>query len=186
VHLLKICLILLISSTCYAQTATWRGRTYTPQSFPRAKSCSCRMCQALRAQWSNQAVHRGIRQSEARSQPIPPAASGTWMQAYRTETRTRQVPYTVRVCIIPTNWRNLRSCVPQQCCWRSSFLSPMPMLISHLADEKNSHMTHLTQWHLEEYPESTLPPFSQDNHTASRIRYCDADAQPIHLRYHPE
>lgn len=47
-----VLLIALLCSPCHAQVGYWRGRAYSPSSFPRAEWCNCRMCQSLRAQWA--------------------------------------------------------------------------------------------------------------------------------------
>ena len=47
-----ICLLMVTATLCSAQTAVYGGRTYTPESFPRATWCPCGMCENIRAQWA--------------------------------------------------------------------------------------------------------------------------------------
>jgi hypothetical protein len=99
-----LCLLMLGNTLC-AQTAVYRGRAYTPASFPRAMYCSCGMCQQIRAQWARQrTVTRSTRivvPAQKNFFPAPAANALPSSQpglSYRLETRTRRVPYQVKVC----------------------------------------------------------------------------------------
>lgn len=94
-------LTLLAAPNIGAQVANYRGRTYTPGSFPRAQYCSCSMCRAIRAQWSATAPQprravltapaptgsyhtiAPIRTAQAASLLRTEPASGVWVTEFR-------------------------------------------------------------------------------------------------------
>ena len=89
--------VALSACVCNAQVGVWGGRTYTPQSFPRASYCSCSMCQSLRAQWAAYSARTQPAVSAVvqpiRTQQTKPQAT----TAYRTETRVEYVTQRVMV-----------------------------------------------------------------------------------------
>lgn len=122
VRLVAICAVIFLwlGSAAQAQTATWRGRVYTPTSFPRAMSCQCGMCQSLRAQWAAQSSERRVAGGEEAGYEM------------RQVTRYRSVKRCVGgVCQIVrepyTVWERVRIST-KSVVQTKKFLSPQPVL----------------------------------------------------------
>lgn len=102
---LALVLVLLLPGMVSGQTARYRGRTYTPQSFPRATWCPCSMCQSIRAQWSASTprpTYTPTTSYQSLPSTITPTASlqpqTSTPTQYRIETRYRTETYQVKHC----------------------------------------------------------------------------------------
>lgn len=103
---LILILSLVWACPAFAQTGYYGGRAYTPRSFPRAKWCSCAMCQSLRAQWA-----ASEKKVKANTESDDEYETKYKTETYQVkvcvngrcywETRTRKVPYRVKKKIKP-------------------------------------------------------------------------------------
>ena len=85
---------LLWGSKANGQIANYKGKEYTPENFPKAKTCSCDMCQSIRDQWENAEYRIEMRTEEYQVK----VCSGIGLfKTCRYETRTRQVPVKIKI-----------------------------------------------------------------------------------------
>lgn len=103
-----LAIILTLCGSAVAQTGTWKGRQYTPDSFPRAEWCGCAMCQSLRAQWARYDTKPAaiMRPGPSVELPIKPGPATLPSEVkYRLETRT----------VYETRYRTVKRCFGSYC-----------------------------------------------------------------------
>lgn len=107
IRTLFVMIVTLFVPQAMAQTGTWKGRQYTPDSFPRAEWCQCSMCVSLRAQWARYEAKPAItRPGPAVSLPIKPGPTTLPSEVnYRLETRT----------VYETRYRTVKRCYGSYC-----------------------------------------------------------------------
>lgn len=106
VLVLFVFVVLLVPNGATAgETAVYRGRVYTPRTFPRAATCNCAMCRSIRGQWSR---------SRTRTRTVTPAVT-TEPTSYRTEYRQRT--------------RRVRRCQNGQC-WYENVVEWVPVRVA--------------------------------------------------------